>query len=873
MMEKLILIDGNSLFFRAYYATAYGGGALMQNKKGVHTNALFGFINMVDKILEQAHTHVLIAFDTKEKTKRHEQYDAYKAGRPPMPLEMAEQIPLIHDYLKYRNIKDESLVGYEADDIIGTVAKNASNVGFKVSIYSSDKDLLQLIDDQVTVHLIKKGVTDIEDMNPQTFFDKYGIQHTQMIDLKALMGDPSDNIPGVPGVGEKTAIKLLQTYHTLEEILENKSEIKGKLGERLIEHEDKAIMSKELATILLDVPIDFSLEDTKRKDNDINGLINFYNEMDLHHFIKKLDTTKRPIDTFDFEIIEDYDQITPILKSGLAVHIELADFNYHTSEIIGFSLSDGEKHYYIPSEIALASIDFQLYLSDPKMIKYTYDLKAFRVKLKWLGYDLQGANFDLLLAAYLINQKIAKEDFKVITMAFDYETLEYDEVIYGKGAKKGLPEVSIYAKHIAKKAKAIYDLRNQLLIELKESSLLSLFEDVEMKLAYVLSDMEYRGIKVDLEELKRQKEDLKSRIDQLEQAIYKAVGKQFNIGSPKQMAEVLFVDLGLEPSKKTKTKSLSTNVEVLNQLVDKHESIPLILDYRQLTKLYSTYIEGLEKSLFDDEKVHTIYAQALTATGRLSSLEPNLQNIPTRTEEGKQIRKLFVASSENHVLLSADYSQIELRVLAHMANVENLIKAFNEDLDIHTETAKEVFGHATSEDRRKAKAVNFGIIYGIGAWSLSEDIGVTPKEAQAFIDKYLSIYPEIKTYMDETIEMAKSLGYVKTMFERRRYIQELSSPIYTVREFGKRTAMNAPIQGSAADILKIAMIDLYNYIEKNKLKSRILLQVHDELILEIPNSEIDLMVKMVPEILSNAATLKVKLVSSCDIAKNWYGLK
>ena len=873
-MQKLILIDGNSLFFRAYYATAYAGGDLMKNKQGVYTNALFGFVNMVDKILQQDYTHVLVAFDTKEKTKRHEAFDDYKAGRPPMPAEMAQQIPLIHSYLKHLNIADYSLVGYEADDIIGTLSKEACNRGFEVSVYSSDRDLLQLISDNVTIHLLKKGVTDIEDLTPASFLEKYGINHTQMIDLKALMGDPSDNIPGVPGVGEKTAVKLLQTYGTLEEVLAKKAEISGKLGERIRENEDKAILSKMLATIDLAVPLEFSLDDIARKETDYDALVSFYNEMDLHVFIKRLNKPVQKPSNFNFKIIQDHDEFD-FLKPNMSVHIELADFNYHTSDIIGFGLSDGQTHYFVPKEVGLASIDFQLYLTDPSIPKLTYDQKAFRTALKWLGYDLKGVTFDLLLSSYLIHQKIAKEDFKVICMAFEYEDIEYDELIYGKGAKKGLPALEVYAAHVAKKAKAITVLQPILLEKLKELDLLELFETIEMPLSTVLSDMEYSGIAVDKNELNQQKTALKLRIDALEQNIYTSVGKTFNIGSPKQLAEILFVDLGLDPSKKTKTKNLSTNVDVLNTLIDKHPVIPMILEYRQLTKLYSTYIEGIEQSIFTDGKVHTIFAQALTATGRLSSLEPNLQNIPIRTEEGRQIRKLFVPSKPNHYFVSADYSQIELRVLADMANVKGLIEAFNNHEDIHTRTAKEVFGTetVTSEERRKAKAVNFGIIYGIGAWSLSEDIHTTPREAQAFIDKYLSIYPEIKTYMETTVENAIKQGYVTTMMKRRRYIGELESPIYAVREFGKRTSMNAPIQGSAADIIKKAMIDLHAYIDKNKKKSRILLQVHDELVLEVPEAELTEMQKVVPDIMSKAVKLKVQLESSCDTGKNWYELK
>ena len=872
-MKRLVLIDGNSLFFRAYYATAYPGGNLMKNTKGVYTNAVFAFVNMIEKILEKPYSHALIAFDTPKKTKRHEQYEDYKAGRAPMPEEMQMQIPLIHEYLSALNVADYALEGYEADDIIGTFSVIASKTDYQVDIYSSDRDLLQLIDHNVTIHLIKKGVTDIEAMNPTSFLEKYGISHELMIDLKALMGDASDNIPGVPGVGEKTAVKLLQTYGTLDKILENKEDIKGKLGERIRENEDKAILSKELATIDLDVPLTITFESLAYQKYDFERLVSFYNECDFHAFIKKLDKPKEELKDFDYKLISSHQDIKKILKTNMAVHLEIYDFNYHKSDLVGFSLADEDSTYFIPVNVALESIDFQMLLSDDSIVKYTFDSKAMKVALLWKGLDLNGVSFDMLLAAYLINQKLAKDDFKVICMAFDYDQIDYDEQIYGKGVKKQLPEESIYQVHVAKKARAIFDLKDTLLSELKINEQFDLYSEIELPLSSVLARMEYNGISVDQEELKHQKTELKKRIDVLEKSIYESVGKEFNIASPKQLGEVLFVDLGLETSKKTKGKNYSTNIDVLNHLMDKHPVIPMILEYRQLTKLYSTYIEGLEQSVFEDGKVHTIYAQALTATGRLSSLEPNLQNIPVRTAEGREIRKLFVAKEKNY-LLAADYSQIELRVLAAMANVKNLIKAFNENKDIHEQTAKEVFGSevVSADERRKAKAVNFGIIYGIGSWSLAEDLSVTPREAQNFIDKYLEVYPEIKTYMDNTIESATESGYVKTLMNRRRYISELSSPLYQVREFGKRTAMNAPIQGSAADIIKIAMIKLQNYLLKNKKRSKLLLQVHDELILEVPEKELEEMKRVVPEIMASAVDLTVSLKTSCDVGTNWFDL-
>ncbi|MBN2268170.1 MAG: DNA polymerase I [Acholeplasmataceae bacterium] len=872
-MQKLILIDGNSIMFRAYYATAYPGAKLMQSGKGVYTNALFAFVGMFEKIITDETSYALVAFDTKEPTKRHIAYEGYKAGRVKMPEELIEQIPLISEYITLSGVKHYSKAGYEADDIIGTLAKQASEQGYQVEVFSSDKDLLQLVDKNISVNLLKKGMKEVHHFDPKTLFDTYGLSHEQMIDLKALMGDPSDNIPGIPGVGEKTATKLLQEYGSLENIYEHKDEIKGKLGENIKEFEHLAIMSKDLVTIDIDAKIDYQVKDLTRNQVKTNELMAFFQSYDLHVFVKKMESPVTQHENWDYHVIRDEHELGKILKPNLALHFELSDYNYHKAELWGVGLSDGKHHYFLSPEFALTSINFQMYLSDETLPKFIYDYKAIKVFLLWNNLEINQVTFDLLLAAYLINSHLGKEEFKRIVSAFNYEDILYDDVIYGKGAKKGLPEKEIYERHIVSKAKAIFELRNQLIAQLKEQEQLHLLTELEIPLSEVLAEMEYSGLYVDQDELEAQDKDLSSRIQSIETEIHELAGETFNVSSPKQLGEILFDKMGLPNGKKTKT-GYSTNVDVLVKLQGKHPIIDLIMEYRQLTKLHSTYIIGVKQNLFEDGKVHTIYMQALTTTGRLSSLDPNLQNIPIRTEEGRKIRKLFKATNDDY-LLGADYSQIELRVLADMANVKSLIEAFNQDQDIHTKTAQDVFHvkDVSSEQRRAAKAVNFGIIYGIGAWSLSEDIHVTPKQAQAFIDQYLAIYPEIKDYMENIVNFAKEHEYVETMMKRRRYIPELKSPVFMQRAFGERTALNAPIQGSAADILKKAMVDLYQYLKKHKKKSKLLLQVHDELILEVPKDELKEMEILVPKMMGQAIKLRVHLKTSCDIGKTWYDLK
>lgn len=879
-MKKLILIDGHSLFFRAYYATAYGSTGLMKNKEGLYTNGLFAFVNMIEKILEEEHSHILVTFDTSAPTKRHLAYKEYKAGREKMPDEMRVQAPLVKEYLKHKNIQVLEMDGYEADDIIGTFSKIAGEE-MEVDIYSSDRDLLQLINDNVTVKLIKRGISEIEAVTPEVFYKEYEIDHKHLVDLKGLMGDPSDNIPGIPGVGIKTGIKLIQKYGSFENILAHKDELKGKLGERVRENEELAILSYNLSRIDDDVPLDLTLDNIKRIKEDQDSLIDFYRRMDLHTFIKRMEResydlfsmaeSEEEIEEVTTKVIKTKAELIKVIKDDLALHIEFYESNYHTSKILGFGISDGKKSYFVEKELVFKTNEFLDYLKSDRP-KITYDYKAFKVALLWKGYDLNGVTFDMLLASYLLHSQMGSTDFKVVAGLFDYDDLAYDDLVYGRGAKKKLPEKEDLIEHVGKKALAIYLLKDKIEKELKETGLIDL-NQLELKVSTALAKMEFTGINVDSKILNEQKELLEKRIKELETKIHSFVGKEFNVRSPKQLGEVLFDDLKLEPTKKTATKRYSTNAEVLNSLLGEHPIIEPILEYRQLTKLNSTYIEGIEKALFKDNKLHTIFSQVQTATGRLSSLEPNLQNIPVRTEEGRQIRKFFV-SKPDHVFMGADYSQIELRVLASMSDSASLIKDFNDGLDIHSQTARKVFEteDVTSLERSKAKAVNFGIIYGMGARSLSQDIDTSYEEAQQFIDRYFEIYPEIKTFLDKTVEDAKKHGYVKTIMNRRRYIPELKSPIYHVRQFGKRTAMNAPIQGSAADIIKKAMVDLDDYLVKNKLNSKILLQVHDELILEVPQDEVATIKKVLPDLMSKAVKLKVKLETAVAVGSSWYEL-
>ena len=878
-MDTLVLIDGNSLMYRAYYATAYSGN-LMKTSQGVYTNALYGFIGMMNKVMDgYNHTHILVAFDAGKTTFRHEFLETYKAGRKPMPDELRSQINLIKKYLDLLGVKRLELKSYEADDIIGTLARKAEKADFKkIHIITGDKDLLQMADEKTTVHITRKGVTEIDSFTPADILEKFEITPTQIIDLKGLMGDPSDNLPGIPGVGEKTAIKLIKQFGSVEELISRTDELKGKMREKVETNSDQALLCKKMATIHCDVPELPSFEELKYEGPQEKELMDFFKEMEFNAFIKKMQMNAPKVEKpkTEIEIIEDIEVLNSKNYEPSTIHLEIFEENYHQGNILGVAVVNEFESYYVPFEIAKESKQFMEFLKNDKVSKSIFDLKRASVALMWQGFELKGVDFDLLLATYVINPNQVSPEFKKLALHYDYDHVSYDEEIYGKGAKRKIAPLESVARYSIEIATATQHLKNLAIEKLKDQDQLNLFEEMEMPLANVLAKMEFQGMSLDLDELEKMGQDLKGRIDTLEKEIHTQADMSFNINSPKQLGEVLFEKLSLPVIKKTKT-GYSTGVDVLEKLNDSHPIIAHIMQYRTLTKLYSTYIEGLKKACYKDGKVHTIFNQALTQTGRLSSIEPNLQNIPIRLEEGRMIRRAFVPSEKDWVILGADYSQIELRILAHISKTDSLIEAFKNGEDIHSKTAMDVFkvseSEMTSDLRRSAKAINFGIIYGMSSFGLSENLNIAPKEAQKYINHYLETYEGIKQYMDDTVKDAKYQGYVSTLFNRRRYIPELSQKNYAIRQFGERTAMNAPIQGTAADIIKKAMIDVYDEMQKKKVKSRLLLQVHDELIFEVPKDELDFMIELVRKTMEEVVELDVPLKVDYSYGSTWYDAK
>ena len=878
-MNTLVLIDGNSLMYRAYYATAYSGN-LMKTSTGIFTNALYGFVNMMNKVMDEYnHTHMLVAFDAGKTTFRHEFLESYKDGRKPMPDEMRSQINLIKKYLDLLGVKRLELPTYEADDIIGTLAKMGEATDFeKIHIITGDKDLLQMVDEKTTVHITRKGVTDIESFNKEEVFAKYELTPSQIVDLKGLMGDPSDNLPGIPGVGEKTAIKLLKQFGTVENLIEHTDELKGKMKEKVETHTEQALLCKRMATIHKDVPLPLTFDDLVYHGAQTTELMEFFKEMEFNAFLKKMkiEEGKDKEPKAPVRIISEAKELETLSYVNSAIHVEIFEENYHQGTILGIAVVNEKESYYVPFEVAKESQVFISFLSNEEIKKSVFDVKRSRVALMWQGFDLRGVEFDLLLATYVINPTNVSNEIKKVALHYDYDDVSYDEEVYGKGAKRATAPIEKVAEHSIDIATAVMKLKETALEQLKEQEQLSLFKEMEMPLAEVLAMMEYTGMALDLKTLDEMGQNLKGRIEALEAKIYEQAGMAFNINSPKQLGEVLFEKLSLPVIKKTKT-GYSTNVDVLEKLMGTHPIIECIMEYRTLTKLYSTYIEGLKKACYEDGKVHTIFNQALTQTGRLSSIEPNLQNIPIRLEEGRMIRRAFVPSEEGWIILGADYSQIELRILAHISNTESLIEAFRQGEDIHKKTAMDVFKvseeEMTSDLRRSAKAINFGIIYGMSAFGLSENLNITQKEAKKYIDHYLETYSGIHQYMEDTVKYAKYNGYVSTLFKRRRYIPELTQKNYAIRQFGERTAMNAPIQGTAADIIKKAMIDVYQAMQEKQVKSRLLLQVHDELIFEVPKEELETMIELVTKTMEDVVELQVPLKADYSYGPTWYDAK
>ena len=856
-MEKIILVDGNNLLFRSYYATAYNGN-FMTNSKGFPTNAIFGFVNMMNKIIKEENPkYILVAFD-KGKTFRHEEYDGYKDGRAETPNELKMQFPVAKQILGAMGIKYYEIDNYEADDIIGTFSEYCNKEeNFIGTIVSSDKDLLQLISHDVDIKLLKQK--DYIRYNEKTFEEDYGIKPINVIDLKALMGDPSDNIPGVKGVGEKTALKLLHEYKTLDGIYENIENIKGKLREKLESDKENAYKSYHLATIIKNVEMEIGLYDTLYKGEDLEKLNAIYEDLEFYSFLKKSNIKKEK--NINIKIIDNIEDLN--IKGDMAIYLEILGDNYHKSEILGMGIYNDEIAYYVPLDILKQNPKF---LIENK--KYTYDLKKTLVALRWQNIEIKNVVFDTMVAGSLLDYNI-KSDAAYLANQLNYE-LKFYESIYGKNNNLKKPDINEIAQECINRARFIYETKDMFLDKIKEENIEFLFNEIEFPLTETLADMEYTGVKVDSQILKEQGEEIKIKLELITKDIYNQAGESFNISSPKQLSQILFEKLNL-PHKKNNN---STAIDVLNKLKDKHPIINQIIEYRKLSKIYNTYIEGLLNEIIDG-KIHTIYTQNLTRTGRLSSIEPNLQNIPIRDKEGKNIRKAFIPSFD--YIYGADYSQIELRILSHMADVSSLQKAFKEGKDIHAKTASDIFkvpeDIVTNSQRRVAKAVNFGIIYGISSYGLAENIGTTPTEAKSFIDTYLETYPGIKEYMEKTIEDAKEKGYVKTLFGRKRNIPELNNKAYMVRQSGERMALNTPVQGTAADIIKLAMVKVYKALKENNLKSKMIIQVHDELIFDVYKDELKKLREIVTDVMDNVYKLKVPLKVSNEYGKNWYEAK
>ncbi|HER2977218.1 TPA: DNA polymerase I [Streptococcus pyogenes] len=876
--NKLLLIDGSSVAFRAFFAL-YNQIDRFKNHSGLHTNAIYGFHLMLDHMMKRVQpTHVLVAFDAGKTTFRTEMYADYKAGRAKTPEEFREQFPYIREMLTALGIAYYELEHYEADDIIGTLDKMAerTEVPFDVTIVSGDKDLIQLTDENTVVEISKKGVAEFEEFTPAYLMEKMGLTPNQFIDLKALMGDKSDNIPGVTKIGEKTGLKLLHEFGSLEGIYEHIDGFKAsKMKENLINDRDQAFLSKTLATINTASPITIGLDDIVYNGPDVASLSQFYDEMDFVQLKKGLASQmpQEPVAAISYQEVTNVS--ADLFSAEDIFYFETLRDNYHREAIIGFAWGHGEQIYASTDLSLLATDSFKQVFQKPIA---TYDFKRSKVLLSHLGIELVAPSYDARLANYLLST-VEDNELSTIARIFTDISLEEDDTVYGKGAKRAVPDKDVLLEHLARKVKVLLDSKSQMLDKLTAHEQLDLYQNIELPLANVLAKMEIEGIKVNRATLQDMAEQNKVIIEALTQEIYDMAGQEFNINSPKQLGSILFekIQLPLEMTKKTKT-GYSTAVDVLERLAPIAPIVAKILDYRQITKLQSTYVIGLQDYILADGKIHTRYVQDLTQTGRLSSVDPNLQNIPVRLEQGRLIRKAFTPSQEDAVLLSSDYSQIELRVLAHISGDEHLIAAFNEGADIHTSTAMRVFGidkaaDVTANDRRNAKAVNFGIVYGISDFGLSNNLGITRKQAKSYIDTYFERYPGIKAYMENVVREAKDKGYVETLFKRRRELPDINSRNFNVRSFAERTAINSPIQGSAADILKIAMINLDKGLQAGGFRAKMLLQVHDEIVLEVPNDELTAIKKLVKDTMEAAVDLAVPLCVDESTGQSWYEAK
>ena len=876
-MKKILLIDGSSLIFRAFYAIKN-----LTTKDGVFVNGVYGFLNMYYKALELTNpTHVFVAFDKGSKTFRHTEYSDYKGTRDKAPNEITYQFGILKDLLSSMNVNYLELDEYEADDILGTIAKLAQKEGFEVDIFTGDRDYLQLVDDNIFVYLTKKGISEIKLMDNNAIYEDFGISPKQLIEVKALQGDSSDNIPGVKGVGEKTALKLIQEYGNLENLYENLGKLKGKLKENLENEKDKAYLSRYLGEIYLNVPIDKNIEDFELKDVNLNEYIEKLENLEFKSIINKYfkdvkkDNSKSINHKIDSEVIN-FSEIFDKIKNDKSIAVKFfsdKEYIYREKFYIGV-YSDYNKKSYICKEFNLEDFE-RLCNSDIKIVGY--DIKEELFFLLKNNFEVNNYE-DVMILEYLVDSNKGNYDItKVSEELLHLEIIDLKER-FGKGKNKktffDLDE-DIIVKYISQYVFAISELYSIFVQKVKENNLYSLYENVEKPLVKILADMEKTGVKVDKNKILELNEEYSKLADEYEQRVYELAGEEFNLNSPKQLGVILFDKMKLPVVKKTKT-GYSTDVEVLEKLSEDYEIAEYILKYRSLNKLISTYLVGILDYIMEDDRVRTSYKQMITATGRLSSVDPNLQNIPVRTQEGKNIRKVFVAD-KNKVFIDADYSQIELRVLAHLSKDLVMIDSFKNDLDIHYKTASEVFGvpieEVTDNQRRSAKAVNFGIVYGISDYGLSKDLNITRNEARQYIDGYLNTYPNIKNYMEEIVKIAKKDGYVTTILGRKRYIPEINSKNFNIRSFGERIALNTPIQGSAADIIKLAMIKVYERLKEEKVNAKLILQIHDELIIECDEKEKDIVKNILKESMENVYKLDLPLkVDVCE-GRNWYESK
>ena len=864
-MEKITIIDGNSLLFRAYYATAYPGVEIMHNQEGIPTNAIFAFSNMLNKIVSSTKEgeRLFVAFDAGKHNFRHDALETYKANRKPAPEDLVKQFPIARDFLKAFGIYQFEEVGFEGDDIAGTVAKLAEKEGMEVTIYTSDRDFLQLVTDKISVNIIRKGLSDVVKMTPSVVEETYGFKPLQIIDYKGLRGDTSDNLPGIPGVGEKTAVKLIQDYGSFDNIIAHADEIKGKLGEAIRENKEIGTISRDLAIIRTDIELPFSLKDTVYKGYEFNKINEFCQKYGLKQFMNKVSQKWKISDLsevqIEVKIVKSFEGIEFDKEIGIAIDQE---GDYFSSDVAGIAITNNDVNYYIELDDAKNDENLKNALANPDIKKRCFDYKAIKVALSHSDIQVNGVEFDLQIASYLIDTAIKGSPEQVMSLfGIDLGKDEQELSLFTANNPKRTAKISYFSFELAPKATE----------ELEKLEAYKLFVEVELPLANTLADMEIEGFPLNADKLDEFGNEFKKKEAQLRGEICQLAGEEFNVASPKQLGDILFNKLGL-----AKNRKMSTSVDNLKDLIDDHPIIPKILEYRKYFKLITTYIDGLKPHIYSDGKIHAHFNQALTATGRLSSSNPNLQNISVRDEEGKLIRQAFYYPENDIEILSLDYSQIELRILAYLSNCDKLKEIFKSGEDIHSATAKSVFnleGEPTPLQRRKAKAVNFGIVYGISDWGLADQIDISPKEAHQIIENFYNNFPEIRDFFMNIISEAKKNGYVSTLLGRRRYLREINDSNYQTREFAKRAAMNAPIQGTAADLIKVAMIKVDNALKEAGLKSKMVLQIHDELIFKVYLDEKEQVYNLAKSIMENALEIDIPLEVDGGFGKDWYSAK